>query len=76
MPVLCAAAVALLAVLLSYWLYSLHFLVLENLPFREARKRSRRLGAGRPDIILDEAGHLDGRDHARCQAQVQKGYEE
>ena len=25
LPVLCAAAVALLAVLLSYWLYSLHF---------------------------------------------------
>ena len=47
LPVLCAAAVALLAVLLSYWLYSLHFLVLENLPFREARKRSRCLGAGR-----------------------------
>lgn len=47
LPVLFAAAVVLLAALLSYWLYSLHFLVLEDIPFREARKRSRRLGAGR-----------------------------
>ena len=47
LPVLYAVAVALLAALLSNWLYSLHFLVLEDLPFREARKRSRRLGAGR-----------------------------
>ncbi len=46
LPALSAVAVALLAVQLSKWLYSLHFLVLEDLPFREARKRSRRLGAG------------------------------
>ncbi|MCI8542077.1 MAG: hypothetical protein HFH95_01965 [Lachnospiraceae bacterium] len=45
--VLCIALVALLAVLLLRWLYSLHYLVLEDIPFKEARRRSRRLGAKR-----------------------------
>ncbi len=46
LPALSAVAVALLAVQLSKWLYSLHFLILEDIPFKEARKRSSRLGAG------------------------------
>lgn len=47
MLVLFIALVISLAALLLRWLYSLHFLVLEDIPFKEARKRSRRLGAGR-----------------------------
>lgn len=45
--VLFIALVISLTALLLRWLYSLHFLVLEDIPFKEARKRSRRLGAGR-----------------------------
>lgn len=47
MLVLFIALVISLTALLLRWLYSLHFLVLEDIPFKEARKRSRRLGAGR-----------------------------
>ncbi len=39
--------VILLTELLLSWLYSLHFLILEDMPFKEARKHSRRLGAGK-----------------------------
>ncbi len=35
--------VIFLIILLLKWLYSLHFFILENLPFREARKRSTEL---------------------------------
>lgn len=45
--VLCIVGVILLTAQLLRWLYSLHFLVLEDMPFGEARKRSRRLGAGK-----------------------------
>lgn len=45
--VLFSALVIGLTALLLRWLYSLHFLVLEDISFQEARKRSRRLGAGR-----------------------------
>lgn len=45
--VLFSALVIVLTALLLRWLYSLHFLVLEDISFQEARKRSRRLGAGR-----------------------------
>ncbi len=45
--VLCSGLVAFLAALLLRWLYSLHYLILEDMPFGEARKHSCRLGAGR-----------------------------
>lgn len=43
----CTIIVLLLATLLLRWLYSLHYLILEDIPFKEARKRSRHLGAGK-----------------------------
>lgn len=45
--VLCTTAVILLVALLLRWLYSLHYLILEDMSFKEARKCSRGLGAGR-----------------------------
>lgn len=39
--------VVLLAALLLRWIYSLHYFVLEDISFKEALKRSRRLGRGK-----------------------------
>lgn len=41
------AVVVLLASLLLRWIYSLHYLILEDMPFQEARRHSCRLGAGK-----------------------------
>lgn len=41
---LALGVVILLTILLFHWIYSLHYFVLEDISFKEARKRSRHLG--------------------------------